>query len=144
MVGLEPGAPDRKTRFLCPTLPARVSTRASDQRELAKLQNGENSIGSLVYFPVDYPPGMMSWRRLGTGCQNTWILSPASDPTGCVTLGRSPNLSGSLCSCKIDTMPCNLRSCRVTEQIRVEEALGRLRGILWRGGSILNAWYIFI
>lgn len=105
---MEPSAPDCKSHFFCPILPARVSTHASDQRELAKLQNGENSIGSLVHFSVDYPPGMTSWRSVGTGCQNTWTLSPASDLTGSVTLGRSLNLSGSLGRCTIDTMPSNL------------------------------------
>lgn len=105
---MEPSVPDCKSHFLCPILPSRVSTHASDQRELAKLQNGENSIGSLVHFSVDYSPGMISWRRVGTRCQNTWILSPASDLTVSVTLGRSPNLSGSLGRCTIDTMPSNL------------------------------------
>ena len=105
---MEPTVPDCKSHFLCPILPACVGAHASDQGELAKLQNGGNSIGSLVHFSVDYPPGMMSWRSVGTRYQNTWILSPASDLTGSVTLGRSPNLSGSLGRCTIGTKPSNL------------------------------------
>lgn len=31
-------------------------------KELAKLQNGENRIGSLVHLSVDFSPGMTSWR----------------------------------------------------------------------------------
>lgn len=105
---MEPSVPDCKSRFLHPILPARVPTHGSDQRELAKLQNGENRIGSLVHLSVDFSPGMTSWRSVGTGCQNSWILSPASDLTGSVTLGRSPHFSGSLGRCTVDTMPSNL------------------------------------
>lgn len=81
---------------------------------------GKNTIGNLTL--VDYPPwvrllgpqgppasGIMSQRRPGTGCQITWILSPALGFHGCVDSGQITELSWvSLCSCRRDRMPSNL------------------------------------